>query len=95
MHLIWTECARAQFDHILDNIAWECGIAVTERWQDKIDAALEIVPEHPFIGSEVRELGRKDIREVGVPPYRVIYRVTRDSCYILSIIHSRQSIPND
>ena len=95
MQLIWTERALAQFDRILDSIAWECGFAVTEKWQDKIDAALAIVPEHPFIGSEVREFRREDIREVGVPPYRVIYRVSRDTCHILAVLHCRQSLSAD
>ncbi len=44
------------------------------------------------IGRKVPELNNKDIREIIIQNYRVIYQTTPENIIILAIFHSRQSI---
>lgn len=51
-----------------------------------IDTSLRLA-DFPLSGTIVRELGRKDIRELIYEGYRLIYKHTRNCCYVLSIRH--------
>lgn len=51
-----------------------------------VDASLQLA-DFPLSGHEVREIGRKDIRELGFKEYRLIYKYTPTCCYVLSVRH--------
>ena len=95
MMVKWTALAKMRLDGILDTIARERGVAVAERWQRKIYSVTLQLQMLPLIGAEVQEFGREDIREVGVPPYRVVYCLSCNQCVILTVLHSRQSLSAD
>ncbi len=95
MKVIWMPKALANLADIGATIAWDHGIPVAEKWRDRIFGAAEQLESLPLIGAEVPEIGRNDIREVGFPPYRVIYRLRPDRCEILTVVHSRQSLSSD
>ena len=46
--------------------------------------------DNPRLGRMVPEIGRPDIREILVAPYRIFYRVRPGTCQVLSIRHARQ-----
>ncbi|HLX13047.1 MAG TPA: type II toxin-antitoxin system RelE/ParE family toxin [Bacteroidota bacterium] len=54
--------------------------------------AVERLEQFPEMGRVVPELSDKNIREIIVPPYRIIYRLSRTQCEIIGVIHSRQDI---
>lgn len=95
MKVSWTERARADLAAIAITIAGERGRFVAEKWRNRLVASTGSLAKMPFIVGEVREVGREDIREVGVPPYRAIYRVRHDHCEILTIVHSRQLLSHE
>ena len=56
------------------------------KWRDRVYDAVEHLEDVPESGMVVRELCRKDIRQVIVGDYRVIYRVKRrTSRYVMAI----------
>ena len=48
-----------------------------------------------FRGRRVPEYDQENVREVGEPPYRIIYRVTANVVQILTIMHERQLLPDE
>ena len=49
--------------------------------------------EFPAKGQQVPEYQRKDIRQVIIKPYRVVYLLQDEAVEVLSIIHGRQLMP--
>lgn len=78
--VVWLPKALVRLAGIGRAIAWNLGIQVADKWRNRIFDPARQLEDFPRLGAVVRELGDKDIREVGFPPYRVIYRVTRDVC---------------
>ena len=86
----WTPRARLRLASHLRVILEEDGPVVEAKWARKLLHAPNILAENPLIGRMVPEIGREDIREIIVSPYRIIYRVSATICHILSVRHSRQ-----
>lgn len=86
----WAPRARLRLLEILRDIHDSTGPAVAARWAEHLLRAPEALARHPRLGRMVPEIGRPDIRELIVPPYRIFYRVRPGSCQVLSIRHARQ-----
>ena len=86
----WTPRARLRLASHLRVILEEDGPVVESKWARKLLNAPNILVENPLIGRMVPEIGREDIREIVVSPYRVIYRVSATICHVLSVRHCRQ-----
>ena len=67
---------------------------IAAAWAERIlSEADTLLPEFPRIGRIVPEIGREDVREIIVKhTNRVIYRVRRATCDILSVRRSREHI---
>ncbi|MDP4221558.1 MAG: type II toxin-antitoxin system RelE/ParE family toxin [Bacteroidota bacterium] len=46
----------------------------------------------PRIGRKVPERNAPQIREIQVPPYRVIYKLAKEEILILTVLHSRRNV---
>jgi toxin ParE1/3/4 len=57
--------------------------------------ATDRLADFPLSGRVVAELGRKDIREVIVYGYRIIYRYSDNELAILTIHHGARPLPKD
>ncbi len=60
----------------------------------KLVAAVRRLETFPRSGRIVPDWGDPDLREVIVPPYRVIYRIVGREIVIYWVIHSRRSLPS-
>lgn len=60
----------------------------TVKWRNEIDEAVTTLEDFPESGSIVREFSRKDIRQLLVGNYRIIYRVRKRQVEIISIRHT-------
>ncbi|MBQ6007429.1 MAG: type II toxin-antitoxin system RelE/ParE family toxin [Kiritimatiellae bacterium] len=71
-----------------------CSHEIAAAWADRIIAAADNqLPDFPRSGRIVPEINREDIRELIVEhTTRVIYKVKRASCDILSVRRSREHI---
>jgi plasmid stabilization system protein ParE len=88
----WTPRARLRLAAILRTILEEAGPVVEVEWARRFLEAPNVLAGNPTLGRIVPEIGREDIREIGVRPFRIVYRVSPTICYILSIRHSRRRI---
>ena len=88
----WTARARLRLAAILRTILEEDGPVVEVEWAHRFLEAPTVLAGNPSLGRIVPEIGREDIREIGILPYRMIYRVSPTICHILSIRHSRRRI---
>ena len=62
---------------------------------ERIEETFHGLSEHPRRGNHPRELldvGIRDYREVFFKPYRIIYRVTEDTVYVLVIADGRRDM---
>lgn len=85
----WTDRARADLQEIYDFVAMD---SVVEA--DRLIAAGERAARLPSSGRVVPELGRVDIRDLIVRPYRVVYRViSDDEIHILAVRHGARLFP--
>ena len=61
----------------------------------RIIARAETLDRLSFTGRRVPEYDQDNVREVGEPPYRIIYRVTANVVEILTVMHERQLLPDE
>ena len=99
MNIDWSHFAIGQLTEILQTIAIECSFEDAIRWNDKINADLEPLADHPRLGHPVRpEIFMEPpilvsrIRETFSGPYRILYEIAGNVCRILSITHARQMV---
>lgn len=89
MRVTWTVLAERQaaeaFAFILEDRP-----AAARRWLDRLLAAVATLAEHPDGGRAIPEVGRPELRELIVRPYRVMYRRDPKQVVILSIRHGRR-----
>ena len=60
----------------------------------KIVETAERLREFPEMGRIVPELGRKDIREIIIYSYRMVYQLTEKQILVVAIIHAKRSFEN-
>ncbi len=53
---------------------------------------LNSLPRRGCIVPELKEQGILQYRELVIPPWRIIYRISDSSVYVLSVIDSRQNV---
>jgi toxin ParE1/3/4 len=56
--------------------------------------SVERLAAFPESGRIVPELGGSEVREVILPPYRIVYRVQTESVEIVTVFHSARQFPN-
>ncbi|MBF0152287.1 MAG: type II toxin-antitoxin system RelE/ParE family toxin [Magnetococcales bacterium] len=86
MKLRFTASARAEFLAALDYIRQENPSAAQAYFQ-YARQALRRLEAFPYSGRSLPEFPDLPHREVIVPPYRFIYRVTDDTAWIVAIWH--------
>ena len=90
--LIWSDRARADLFEILAYLDARSPFfanAVSERFEARAD----LLPDHPRQGRRLPENRTdRDIREVFVHRWRLIYEVTPDAVVILAVLHGARLI---
>ena len=79
---------------ISDYIAQDNPIAA-EKWVHSIFDRVERVENFSQSGRFVPKINRKDIRELIIANYRIIYRIEARVVSILTVRHSRQILPDE
>lgn len=62
---------------------------------DKVIECTELISQNPRIGRKVPEFDRKDIREMFIYSYRIIYLLKEDEVQIISVIHGARLLPDE
>jgi len=90
----WASVAEVDLKRIIDYIAIDSpgnALQILERIRQKV-SALYTLPERGRIVPELKEQGINIYRELIISPWRIVYRISDTTVYVLSIIDSRQNV---
>ena len=90
----WAAVAEVDLKQIIDYIAIDSpgnALQILERIRQKM-SALYTFPERGRIVPELQGQGINIYRELIVGPWRIVYRISDTTVYVLSIIDSRQNV---
>lgn len=89
--VIWSEIAKTDLRAIYDYIANDSKYYAKKVAQD-IRGKTDILSDLPGMGRVVPEMDDKNIRELSLYSYRIIYEVKNEQVYILTLVHKRQNL---
>ncbi len=92
MKIIWSPLAIDRTTEIAEYIAMDNPPAA-KKWIDLIFQEVESLVSSPQMGRVVPEIGSKQIRELIIGNYRIIYRIEKINISILTIRHGKQILP--
>jgi len=90
----WAKTAEEDLSAIIDYIHSDNPLAASDtlkRVKSKV-SNLNSFPKRGRILPELKEYGMPQYRELILPPWRIIYRITELQVYILSVVDSRRNI---
>ena len=90
----WAEVARGDLLGIVDYLAERNpdAAAATLNKLERKAAALKRSPGRGRVIPELERLQLREYRELVIPPYRLIYRVTGRSALVLGVFDSRRNL---
>ena len=91
----FTNHAINDLEGIYDYIYLNDGPGKTDHVINKIESIINKLVEYPNRGVypiELKEVGIKDFREVFFKPYRIIYKILKDTVYVMMITDGRRDI---
>ena len=89
----WSPEAIEDLDSIVGYIAKDSHF-YAKAVANKILTVAREIPEHPYIGRVVPEIGDKQIRERFVYSFRLIYKIDEGNILIIAIIHGKRLLEN-
>jgi addiction module RelE/StbE family toxin len=94
MKIEWTETARADLREIRRFIARDSK-QYAKRMIERIRVVVEAVSHNPEGGHWLPEIEARDIREIYVANYRIIYRTTPGLIQVLTVLHGSRDFHGD
>jgi len=94
MRGIWAPQAREQVADAFTYISAERPSAAL-RWFDEVVDRAGSLSAFPDMGRMMPEVGRPEVREILVQPYRLIYRRDPERIVIIGVFHSHQDVDPD
>ncbi len=92
MKVEWTKTALLDLDSIRDRIFSSSPVYAKITVEIILDRCGQL-EAFPMSGSAVPEYGREDIREIFEYSYRIIHQTTKESVFILSVLHASNPLP--
>jgi toxin ParE1/3/4 len=92
--IIWSNIAENDLKYIVEYIADDSpsnALTIFKRIKQKA-SSLYTFPERGRIIPELRDQGILQYRELVVSPWRIIYRISEKSVFVLSVLDSRRNI---
>jgi toxin ParE1/3/4 len=90
----WSETAENDLVSIIEYIAGENPLQASRIFSEirKRAESLNAFPDRGRMVPELQNQGITLYRELIIGPWRVMYRVSEDSVYVLSVLDSRQNV---
>ena len=95
--VVWSNVAENDLRNIVEYIADDSppdALKVFKRIKQKA-SSLYTFPERGRIVPELRDQGILQYRELVIPPWRILYRVSEKSILVLSVLDSRRKYLRD
>jgi toxin ParE1/3/4 len=92
--IIWAGVAENDLKEIIEYIATDSptNALITLKKIKQKASSLYTLPERGRIVPELKDQGILLYRELIVPPWRIIYRISEMKVYVLSILDARQNV---
>jgi plasmid stabilization system protein ParE len=93
-HVKWAAIAQSDLKQIIDYIAVDSpdnALQILKKIRQKA-SSLYTLPDRGRIVTELKDQGIHIYREIIVPPWRIIYRISNATVFVLSVIDSRQNV---
>ena len=92
--IIWSETSEKDLINIIEYIAQGSSSTAYEKFKEIKEKAsgLYSFPDRGRIAPELQQQGIIQYRELIVSPWRIIYRISEKSVYVLSVLDSRLNI---
>lgn len=87
VRITWTEQALDDVENIVNFISRD-SVHYARMHAQKIFGAVKRLEHFPESGRVVPEIGKKEIREILLGNYRIIYRLKQNAVEILTVYHS-------
>ena len=94
MKIQWSPLSIDRISEISEYIAQDSPNAA-ERWVHSIFDRVEQIKDFSESGQPVPETNRKDIQQLIIANYRIIYRLEPKKISILTVRHCRQILPDE
>jgi toxin ParE1/3/4 len=90
----WSKISEKDLVAIIEYIADDNPSRAYEVFQEvkRKASKLRSLPERGRIVPELQEQGITQYRELVIPPWRIIYRISERKVYVLSVLDSRRNI---
>ena len=92
--IIWAVVAENDLKEIIEYIATDSpanALKILKRIKQKA-SSLYTLPERGRIVPELQDQGILLYRELIIPPWRIIYRISEMKVYVLSVLDARQNV---
>ena len=92
--VLWSDVAEKDLIGIIEYIAADSTTNALKVFQKNKAAAsrLHSSPYHGRIVPELKQFGLLQYRELIITPWRVVYRASQTSVYVLSVIDARRNV---
>jgi len=93
--VLWTNTASRDFEQIFRYIIEHDGLSRARSIFRRIKSSvsgLAVLPERGRIVPELEAQGIRPYREIMVPPWRIIYRISGKSVYVVTVLDGRRNI---
>lgn len=92
--VLWADVAENDLKEILEYIAIDNRSGVLEILQEikQSTSSLHTFPERGRIVPELLDQSILIYRELVLPPWRIIYRISENLVYVLSVLDSRRNV---
>jgi toxin ParE1/3/4 len=93
MKVIWTPEAQAHLHGIYEYLKHDAPF-YAQGVVDKLTRRSQQIADHPRSGRPVPEFDDRNLRELIVYPYRLIYRAMTDHIDVIAVFHGAQRLPD-
>ncbi len=90
----WAKVAENDLNGIIESIAEDSpanALKILKKIKQKA-SSLYTLPERGRIVPELQDQGILIYRELMIPPWRIIYRISETKVYVLSVLDARQNV---
>lgn len=92
--IIWARVAENDLKEIIEYIAFDSSanaLRIFKKIKNKA-SSLYTMPERCCRVSELKDQGVMQYRELIIPPWRIMFRISEMKVYVLSVLDSRRNI---
>ena len=92
--VLWTDVAESDLKDIIEYISIDSpqnALKILKKIKQRA-SELYTLPERGRIVPELQDQGILQYREIVIPPWRLMYRITEREVFVLSLIDSRRNV---